>query len=83
MAISVQDKSNRDVVHMIVNCYYNLGVRDLQRGNKHGAAENFAEASELAPEDAEAERHALFAKTYETRAPDLLYRIYVKYLPYR
>lgn len=79
----LQDKSNPDVVQLIVDCYYNLGVRDLQKGNKSGAASNFREAFELAPQDSEAERHALFADTYEKRPPDLLYRIYVKYLPYR
>ncbi|MCH9650713.1 MAG: hypothetical protein K0U98_20955 [Deltaproteobacteria bacterium] len=79
----LQDKSNPDIIHLIVDCYYNLGVRDLQRGNRSGATSNFREAFELAPEDSEAERHALFADTYEKRPPDLLYRIYVKYLPYR
>ncbi len=77
------DRENRDIKRMIVDSYFNLGVRDLQRGNKPGAAENFSEALALRPDDAEAQRHALFAQAYENKPPDLLYRIYVKYLPYR
>jgi tetratricopeptide (TPR) repeat protein len=77
------DPSNRDVTRMIVDCYYNLGVRDLQHNDAARAAQKFTEAKRLAPEDPDVKRQLLFAQTYVERGPDLLYRIYVKYLPIR
>ena len=68
---------------MIIDCYYNLGVRDLQHADPGKAAEKFKEAKKLAPDDAGVNRQLLFAQTYLERGPDLLYRIYVKYLPIR
>ena len=77
------DPGNRDVVRLLVNCYYSMAVRDLQRGNQQAAVQNLDEALALAPDDYEAIRHRRFAETYIDRPADLLYRIYVKYLPYR
>lgn len=77
------DPANRDVHRLIVNSYYNMGVRDLQRSDTDKALKNFEEALELAPADDLLRRHYLFAQTYEERPKDLLYRIYVKYLPFR
>lgn len=77
------EPENRDVVRLMVNCYYNLALRDLQRGDQRAAVESFDEAISLAPDDEEVVRHRQFAQTYLSRPPDLLYRIYVKYLPYR
>lgn len=77
------DPSDRDVHRMLVGSYYNRGVRQLQRGDPAGAAREFEEALEIAPGDPDLERHYLFAQTYERRPRDLLYRIYVKYLPVR
>jgi tetratricopeptide (TPR) repeat protein len=77
------DPGNKDVTRMIVDSYYNLGVRDLQHSDVGKAAEKFAEARKLAPDDPGVKRQLLFAQTYQQRGPDLLYRIYVKYLPLR
>ena len=77
------EPDNRDVRRMLVNSYYNRGVRQLQRGDPTGAARELEEALELAPDDADLRRHHLFAQSYEGRPRDLLYRIYVKYLPFR
>lgn len=77
------EPDNRDVHRMLVNSYYNRGVRQLQRGDPTGAARELEEALELAPDDADVRRHHLFAQSYEGRPRDLLYRIYVKYLPSR
>ena len=77
------DPSNKDVNRMLVDSYYDLGVRDLQHGDAPKAAQKFTEAKNLAPDDPEIKRQLLFAQTYQERSPDLLYRIYVKYLPVR
>ena len=77
------DPGNRDARRLLVSSYYNRGVRELQRGDAARAAAEFQEALSLAPDDEELQRHYLFAKTYEQRSKDLLYRIYVKYLPFR
>lgn len=78
-----EDPTNRDVRRLLVDSYYNRGVRELQRGDASRAAAEFQEALSLAPDDEELRRHYLFAQTYQQRAKDLLYRIYVKYLPFR
>ena len=77
------EPANRDVTQLLVDCSYNLGVRDLQRNDAAKAASWLADAIKLQPEDAVLRRHYLFAQTYQERPKDLLYQIYVKYLPYR
>jgi tetratricopeptide (TPR) repeat protein len=74
---------NRDIDRLIVDSYYDLGVRDLQRADPTQAANRFQEALKLSPDDADLKRHYLFAQTYQERPQDLLFRIYVKYLPLR
>lgn len=72
-----------DIDRLLIDSYYNLGIRDLQRQNPAKAIENFKEARQLLPGDAEMERHFRFAETYKARELDLLYKIYVKYLRFR
>ncbi len=78
-----EEPGNRDVRRMMITSYYNRGIRELQRGDAAAAAEEFEEALAVAPDDEELQRHYLFAETYQSRSKDLLYRIYVKYLPTR
>jgi tetratricopeptide (TPR) repeat protein len=77
------EPENRDVTRMIVDSYYDLGVRDLQHNDVGKAEQKFAEAKNLAPDDPDVKRQLVFAQTYLARGPDLLYKIYVKYLPIR
>jgi len=77
------DLDNADVTRLIVDCYYNLGVRDLQRGRPESAMRKFEEALNLRSSDRTLIRLRALADTYRTRPEDLLYRIYVKYLPFR
>ncbi|MEJ2086544.1 MAG: tetratricopeptide repeat protein, partial [Acidobacteriota bacterium] len=77
------DKSNRDVNRLMVDAYYNLGLRDLQRGDSRDAAEKFQEAIALDPNDEDLLRLSEFARAYSQRPSDLLYRIFVKYHPFR
>jgi tetratricopeptide (TPR) repeat protein len=74
------DPGNGDVRAMLVTAYYNLGIGSLQGGRAEDAAAHLAEAVQLAPDDPEIQRAHLLADTYQERQPDLLYRIYVKYL---
>ncbi len=78
-----KDPGNRDVTQLIVDCYYNLAVRDLQRADAAKAAEKLKEALDLRQDDETLKRDYLFAQTYQERSKDLLYQIYVKYLPFR
>jgi tetratricopeptide (TPR) repeat protein len=81
--IHQSEPENRDVTRMIVDSYYDLGVRDLQHNDVAKAEQSLAEAQKLAPDDPEIKRQLVFAQTYLTRGTDLLYKIYVKYLPIR
>jgi tetratricopeptide (TPR) repeat protein len=76
------DPANRDVTQLLADSYYNLAVRDLQRNDAPKAAEKLKQVLEL-QDDPAVRRHLQFAQTYQDRNKDLLYRIYVKYLPYR
>ncbi len=75
--------ANKDVTRMIVDSYYDLGVRDLQHNDAADAVKKFGEAKTLAPDDPDLNRQLLFAQTYLEHSTDMLYRIYVKYLPIR
>jgi tetratricopeptide (TPR) repeat protein len=77
------EPGNRDVTRLMVDSYYNLGLRDLQRMDSAKAIENFNEAIGLDPNDRGLQRQLSFAQTYQERPKDLLYRIYVKHLPLR
>jgi tetratricopeptide (TPR) repeat protein len=77
------EPGNRDVTQLLVDCSYNLAVRDLQRNDATKALGWLADAVKLHPDDADLRRHYLFAQTYQERPKDLLYKIYVKYLPFR
>jgi tetratricopeptide (TPR) repeat protein len=74
---------NPDVIRLMVDCYYNLGLRDLQRGDAKSALEKFEEAKDLASEDEDLARLAQFSSAYAQRPADMLYRIFVKYQRFR
>jgi tetratricopeptide (TPR) repeat protein len=77
------DPGNRDVTRLMVDSYYNLALRDLQRMDTKQALQNFREAQQLNPGDRDLQRQIEFAETYQSRPKDMLYRIYVKHLPLR
>lgn len=74
---------DQDVIRLLVTSYYNLGVRDLQRGDTTSAAESFEEALAFRPDDPELQRHLRFARAYDQRSKDLLYEIYARKLSFR
>jgi tetratricopeptide (TPR) repeat protein len=77
------EPANRDVTRLMVDSYYNMALRDLQRMDSAKAVENLHEALGLDPNDKGLQRQLAFAQTYQDRSKDLLYRIYVKHLPLR
>ncbi|HEX4956335.1 MAG TPA: hypothetical protein VF017_23355 [Thermoanaerobaculia bacterium] len=77
------DSTDRDVARLLADTHYNLAVRDLQAGAPAAALPRFDEALRLRPDSVAIRRHKAFAQTYAERPPDLLYQIYVKYLPFR
>lgn len=77
------DPENRDVVRLMTDSYFNLGLRDLQRGDPRAAREKFGEALGLSPNDVGLQRMVEFATSYTQRPSDMLYRIFVKYQPFR
>ncbi len=77
------EPDNLDIQRLLVDSYYNLALTDMQRGNVQEAAKKLREALEVQPDNQELQRLQLFAQTYTQRRRDLLYRIFVKYLPSR
>lgn len=77
------EKGVRDLDCLIVDSYYNLGLLDLQRGDPAAARQKFDEALKIDGGDPAVQRLQRFARAYESRGEDLLYRIFVKYLPTR
>ncbi|HMB53631.1 MAG TPA: hypothetical protein VKU40_09960, partial [Thermoanaerobaculia bacterium] len=78
-----EDPNDPDVRRLIADAYYNLAARSLLQGDADVASEHLQEVLRMEPGNEEAERLARFADTYAERDKDLLYRIYVKYLPPR
>ncbi len=75
-----KDSGNTDARLMLTTAYYNKGILSLQQGKPDEAEEMLKEAAGLMPGDGDVERLLRFAKTYQERNPDLLFRIYTKYL---
>ena len=73
----------REIDRMMVDAYFNLGLRDLQRSEPGAAAGKFQEGLAIDPGDEELQRLARFARTYQERGEDLLFRVFVKYAPQR
>ncbi len=78
-----EEPDNPDLDLLLVDSYYNLALTDLQRGDALGASEKLKDALQVQPDSRELQRLELFARTYAARPTDLLYRIFVKYLPSR
>ncbi len=77
-----EDETNRDVERLLVDSYFNLGVRDLRRGRVDVALENFNEAAKLRS-DPTVERVVELCKGYDGRRRDTLFDIFVEQIGYR
>lgn len=78
-----QDPQNQNIQRMIVDARFNLGVTALQEERVDDAARQFDQVLEVNPDDELARRSRDLALRYRGTNKDLLYRIYVKYLPLR
>jgi tetratricopeptide (TPR) repeat protein len=78
-----QDPQNRNIQKMIVDAQFNLGAMALQEERTADAIKAFDEVLKVNPADEYAKRSRELAARYEGEPKDLLYRIYVKYLPLR
>ena len=78
-----EDPQNQNIRRMINDAHFNLGVTALQEEKVDEAVRAFDEVLKVAPNDEIAKRSRELALRYEGKNKDLLYRIYVKYLPLR
>ena len=78
-----QDPQNAGVRQMIVNAHFNLGAQALQEERTADAIKEFDEVLKVNANDELARRSRELAVRYDKQSKDLLYRIYVKYLPLR
>jgi len=74
------DHQNADVKSYLVRCYYNQGVIALQNNLFDRAVKAFDDALGVNPDDALSKRQKAFAQRYLRRPPDLMARVYLKYL---
>ncbi|HSP14096.1 MAG TPA: tetratricopeptide repeat protein [Thermoanaerobaculia bacterium] len=78
-----QDPQNQNIQRMIVDAHFNLGAVALQEEKLDDAKREFDEVLKTDPNDELAKRSRDLAERYDGQTKDLLYKIYVKYLPLR
>lgn len=78
-----QDPQNQNIRKMILDAHFNMGAAALQNEQIPDAIREFDEVLKADPNDELARRSRELAMRYDGQPRDLLYRIYVKYLPLR
>lgn len=81
--LSAQDPQNKNITRMVIDAHFNLGAAALQEERLPDAMKEFDEVLKLDPNDELAKRSKELAVRYNGQPKDLLYKIYVKYLPMR
>jgi tetratricopeptide (TPR) repeat protein len=82
-ALAQQDPENKNIQRMLTDAHFNLGAASLQEAKLPEAIKEFDEVLKVEPADELAKRSRELAVQYNGQDKDLLYRIYVKYLPLR
>ena len=77
------DPRNASIKRMITDAHFNLGAQALQNERVPDAIREFDEVLKGEPNDELARRSRTLAERYNGQPKDLLYQIYVKYLPMR
>lgn len=78
-----EDPENANIRRLMTDAHFNLGAIALQEERVGEAAREFEEVLKVTPDDDLARRSRDLAVRYEDAPKDLLYKIYVKYLPMR
>lgn len=78
-----QDPQNKNMQRMIIDAHFDLGATALQEERLADAKREFDEVLKADPNDDLARRSRDLADRYDGQPKDLLYKIYVKYLPLR
>jgi tetratricopeptide (TPR) repeat protein len=77
------DPQNQSIRRMIIAAHFDLGATALQEERIPDAMREFDEVLKSDPNDDFAKRSRTLAERYSGQPKDLLYKIYVKYLPLR
>jgi tetratricopeptide (TPR) repeat protein len=77
------EPQNAGIRRMLADAHFNLAAMALQEERTPDAIRELDEALKLNPNDELARRSRELAQRYNNEPKDLLYRIYVKYLPLR
>lgn len=78
-----QDPQNASIRRMIADAHFNMGAMALQEERLPDAIKEMDEVLKMNPGDELAKRSRDLATRYNGEPKDLLYKIYVKYLPLR
>lgn len=78
-----QDPQNASIKRIITDTHFNLGAQALTEERLPDAIKEFDEVLKNDPNDELAKRSKNLAERYNGQTKDLLYKIYVKYLPTR
>ena len=82
-ALRTQDPGNANVREMLAASHFNRGVTEIRSSNTANAVAAFDAALAVDPDDEIARRSRDLAAKYDRQDKDLLFQIYVKYLPIR
>jgi len=77
------DPQNQSIRRMLIAAHFDLGATALQEERLPDAMREFDEVLKSDPNDELAKRSRTLAERYAGQEKDLLYKIYVKYLPLR
>lgn len=81
--LAQSDPENASIKRMITDAHFNLGGQALQNDRLPEAIKQFDEVLKRDPNDELARRSRTLAERYNGQPKDLMYQIYVKYLPMR
>lgn len=81
--LAAADPLNKSIQRMLIDAHFNLGATALREERLPDAVREFDQVLKMDPSDELAKRSRELAERYEGEQKDLLYRVYVKYLPYR
>ncbi len=82
-SLQQEDPQNQSIKRLITDAHFNLGALALQEERLPDAIREFDDVLKVDPSDELAKRSKGLAERYNGQPKDLLYKIYIKYLPMR